>query len=206
VSSASCGDNATTVTFEISEELSSGVFTGIQNVCPSDVTFDLFNLLDGSESTNGQWTDELGTVVSNPLEVTTFSAGTYTYTYTVSNTCGNSSTEVSFLIPSNFDPGTNGSVTFCSDDSGADLFDYLGGTPEEGGIWSPSLASGTGFFDPSVDAPGTYFYSSPLVSGGCFQTSSLVEVTVEQSLSSGDFVGLTTYCTSEGTIDLFDLL
>ena len=76
------------------------------------------------------------------------------------------------------DPGTNGSVTFCSNDPSYDLFTALGGTPDAGGTWTPTMTSGTGMFNPSIDPAGVYTYE---ISGGCGTFSADVTVTVNPS-------------------------
>lgn len=54
--------------------------------------------------------------------------------------------------------GEDGNAAFVESDEPEDLFTYLGGEPDSGGTWSPSLSSGTGVFDPAVDSPGVYKY------------------------------------------------
>ena len=58
------------------------------------------------------------------------------------------------------DPGLSNSFIVCPGDTQPiDLFMYLGGNPDVGGFWIPALASGTGIFDPAVDAFGIYTYT-----------------------------------------------
>ena len=54
----------------------------------------------------------------------------------------------------------------CSNGAATDLFNQLGGTPDAGGVWTPALSSGTGLFDPTLDAAGTYTYSLNACGGG----------------------------------------
>ncbi len=56
--------------------------------------------------------------------------------------------------------GTNNSITFCFDSSPQDLFALLGPNAQTGGVWTPTLVSGTGVFDPAVDISGNYTYTS----------------------------------------------
>ncbi len=46
--------------------------------------------------------------------------------------------QAEYLIPSN-DPGTHGEVWTCSDYGNIYLANYLGGTPEMGGVWAPPI-------------------------------------------------------------------
>lgn len=57
------------------------------------------------------------------------------------------------------DPGENGTLEICVNSSSVDLFDRLNGSPDTGGVWTPSLSSGTGMFDPLLDAAGIYTYT-----------------------------------------------
>lgn len=74
------------------------------------------------------------------------------------------------------DAGTDGAVALCPGDAAIDLFAQLGGTPDAGGVWSPSLTFGTGVFDPALDLAGTYTYT--LTGGSCPPASADVMVTV----------------------------
>jgi gliding motility-associated-like protein len=74
--------------------------------------------------------------------------------------------------------GTDGNTTVCDTDPAVDLFGLLGGTPNTGGVWSPALSSGTGVFNPAVDAGGNYTYS---IITSCGTFSSIVDVTLNVS-------------------------
>ena len=76
------------------------------------------------------------------------------------------------------DAGEDGTANINSGDAPTDLFTFLGGTPDEGGTWTPALASGTGVFDPAVDTPGTYTYT---VAGGTACEDATAEVSVTLS-------------------------
>src|SRR5690554_8114899 len=72
------------------------------------------------------------------------------------------------------DPGLSNSIILCPGDTGAvDLFGYLGGTPDTGGVWVPALASGTGVFNPALDAFGVYTYT---FNNGCSLESTITVV------------------------------
>jgi len=54
------------------------------------------------------------------------------------------------------------------------------GSADAGGVWSPAMASGTGVFNPAVDAAVTYTYT---LTGAapCGNTSTTVDVTIDNS-------------------------
>lgn len=148
---------------------------GTVSFCLSDAPSDLFTQLGGTANAGGIWTPAMasGTGVFNPA-----SDPSGTYTYTVTNPCGTSSSSVVVSIAIGSNPGTNGTITFCSNDASSNLFSALGGSPDTGGTWSPAMASGSGFFNPAVDAGGIYTYS---ITTPCGTFTSQVTVTLNQA-------------------------
>ncbi len=166
------------------------------------VKMELFDSLGGAPDTGGTWNPALvsGTGVFNP---SVDPAGIYTYT--VSNApCQDATATVTVTITPPPNAGTNGAVTFCETALPVDLFDSLGGTPDIGGTWSPILASGTGFFNPDLDAAGTYTYT---VTGTdpCEDATATVTVTILPPPTAGTD-GAVNFCGNGTAADLFDSL
>ena len=135
-----------------------------QDLCGGSVTLDA-----STPDATYLWQDGS----TNPTFVAS-SSGTYYVEITDTiESCTSSDTIV--LGPTAPNTGTTGSTTPCTTDAPFDLFTVLGGTPDTGGTWSPTLNSGTGMFDPSVDVSGTYTYT---VTNTCGTESTDVDVSV----------------------------
>lgn len=179
-------------------------------VACNSATIDLNLGLDGTQDSGGVWyegPDNTGAVISNPTtyDVTGFSANTYQLTYyvTASAPCVEDSITITITIEEPLDAGTDGTpLDLCSNTGTIDLFTQLGGTPDMGGTWSPALASGTGVFDPLVDAPTTYSYT---LTNACGSFSSEIEVSVTQAANAGSDNSVL-ICVIDGVTDLFPLL
>ena len=65
------------------------------------------------------------------------------------------------------------------------MFDSLTGTPDTGGVWTPSLVSGTGIFDPSIDTAGIYTYT--VTNGACVSDTSEVNVIITNVTPISDY-------------------
>jgi gliding motility-associated-like protein len=181
LNSNACPPTQATVTITIEPFLNAGT-DGTVVFCESGVPTDLFLSLGGNPSPGGTWSPALtsGNGIFNPG---TDLAGNYTYTHTASTSCPADFAKVTVSIIENANAGISGNITFCENDSPTDLFTILGGNPDLGGLWSPTLSSGTGIFDPSQDQAGTYTYT---LSGTnpCLEISSEVNVVVDQLPSS----------------------
>ncbi len=196
-----CPDDTATVLVSLLPNPNAGN-DGTLNLCNSTEPQDLFNSLSGTPDTGGTWSPALnsGTGVFNP---SIDSEGIYTYT--ISNTCGSSSASVTVSLSGTNDAGTNGEIELCSMDTPINLFDSLGGTPNVGGTWSPSLASGSGIFDPSLDTAGIYTYTVSSSNTTCPEASAEVNVSILQAPNAGSD-GSLNLCNSTELQDLFNSL
>ena len=160
----------------------------------SNSTKDLFNEIIGNPGTGGTWTVPSG---GNPLNGNVFDPainipGEYIYTFT--KTCNTALTRVSIKVNVTIqqikNTGVSTSTSSCATTPSYDLLSLLGSTAEAGGVWSPALASGTGIFNPAVDAGGLYSYTFA-ATGVCPANSSSVRVnnsSVPITNSISDFV------------------
>ena len=173
--------------------------------CNDNNTINLFDGLDGTEDAGGTWNDDdaTGTLAGNSVDATGLAAGTYNFTYTVtaSAPCVDDSTTITITIEAPQSTGADTTLDICSNGVVTDLFTLLG-TADTGGTWSPALVSGTGNFDPAVDASGTYTYT---ITNACGTVSSAIVVTVVEAPNAGTNTTLAA-CASDAEIDLFTLL
>ncbi|KJD32436.1 hypothetical protein PK35_09470, partial [Tamlana nanhaiensis] len=175
--------------------------------CNNNSSIDLFTGLDGSQDTGGTWSndDNVGSLSGSTFDASGIAGGIYEFTYTVAATapCSSDSITIQVTVEEPLNAGSDGApLDLCSNNGTVDLFTALGGSPDSGGMWMPALTSGTGVFDPLVDAPGTYTYS---LSNVCGTASSSIDVSVTMAPNAGSDDSIT-LCTSGASIDLFDLL
>ena len=108
-----------------------------------------------------------------------------------------------FQQDSSYDVGEDNNLTVCIYDAPIDLFNSLLGTPDTGGVWNPVLTSGTGVFNPAIDAGGIYKYT--FASDACSGFSAvIVDVKTEPPVAGGDEI--LNLCFTDPPIDLFDVL
>ncbi len=110
---------------------------------------------------------------------------TYYIEYTTTGGCPDSQIE-SVVVFENVDAGEDGFVTVCVNSGGVVLFDYLGGTPDEGGYWLyPDNSPMSGVFDPLNDPEGDYIYHVD-ADGTCPFDESIVSVSVNEEITVTD--------------------
>jgi len=80
-------------------------------------------------------------------------------------------------------PGKDAILVICRNAPSVDLLDVLLGSPDSGGIWFPSLSSGTSIFSASLDAQGIYTYSH--FDAVCGNVSAQVKVEFPSELTAG---------------------
>ncbi len=201
--SSACDDDTATVTVIVSQ-LSNAGSNGTVNLCNNNGVVNLFESLGGTPDTGGTWSPVLnsGTGIFDP---TIDSEGIYTYLIVGSPPCPDVSATVTVSIETVPEAGLDGNLTVCDSDAAVDLFDSLNGNPTAGGVWTPTLNSGTGIFDPSIDTAGVYTYTISSTSGTCPDNTATVTVTITESPDAGTDA-LIVICTNDGLVNLFESL
>ena len=202
-STNSCPSDGATVTVLLETNFDAGI-SGAVSFCQGESSIDLFSILGGTPDLGGTWSPELasGTGVFNP---SVDLGGLYTYTLVGTAVCPDATASVSVTVEEQLNAGDDATITFCESDSPVDLFDSLGGNADLGGVWSPSLSSGTGFFDPLNDLAGVYTYTVSSSTAICPQDYANVTVVIEAKLDAG-LGGAVTFCENASATDLFTIL
>jgi len=91
----------------------------------------------------------------------TDTSSTLTYILTNGGICPDSSADVTVTVIANPDAGINGVLEICQDAQEANMFSFLGGTPDSNGVWTDNSGLVVdSLFNPQTEAAGTYFYTS----------------------------------------------
>lgn len=90
---------------------------------------------------------------------------------------------ISTVLPPN--AGTNSNLTLCSSDAPISMFQYLGGTPQVGGMWTgPNGSANANVFDPAIDPAGCFVYTVA-ADAPCPNASAMLCITVSQAVDLG---------------------
>ncbi len=183
------------------EQASNAGSDTILDICESEAPVNLLALLGGDAG--GTWSPALssGTDFFNPA---VDEPGVYTYTLLATATCNASQAEVNVTVNSQLSAGMGGSISLCTNVTAVDLFTLLTDNPDTGGIWSPTLTSGTGVFDPSIDPAGNYTYTVGGTSA-CPSDSSIITITLNVAPNAGND-NIINFCGDSAQLDLFTLL
>ena len=173
--------------------------------CSVDPPFNLFASLGGSPATGGTWTPPPGGPTTGTFTPGTSPAGVYTYTVVGSVPCTNATATVTVNVTNAPIPGTNSTITRCSNAGDVNLFLQLGGTPQSGGTWTkPDGTFHNGTYITASQPGGNYTYTVA-GTGPCAARSAIVQVikVVEPNAGSN---GNITVCSSDGPFDMIDVL
>ena len=154
----------------------------------------------------------------SPINLTTYTPGTYNFTYTqnvLPNPCPEESTTVQVVVLQDPEAGNAINQTFCEDDlvanSPFDLFNALDGTQDNNsGTWTDALGGAvTNPIDITVltVAGSPYTYNYTIDNGTCSDTEAIT-ITIEPAPESGTVNGSPEFCeaAAPASFDLFDLL
>ncbi|MCK0160872.1 T9SS type B sorting domain-containing protein [Allomuricauda sp. F6463D] len=160
--STNCGDAQDTMTLTITANATAGDDSVIA-ICEGDILTDadLFAQLGGNPDIGGTW---------SPAFV---GAGVYTYTVAAIAPCTTNAT-AQVTVTQQPNAGNDAVLYICQGDTitAADLFNALGGTPHNGGDWSPAPMGA-----------GVYTYT--IAADGNCSTSTMAQVTViEENLGA----------------------
>lgn len=168
---------------------------------PANQNINLFNLLGGTPTPGGSWTDlqqsgglNLSTGILNVWGVN--ESDTYVFIYTVNDaSCTDNVATVTVTI-GGYAGISNPNASACDDNSSVNLFQFLGNfpNPQLNGRWNDDSNSGAlrgNFLDATVSGLGTFSftYTMPAI-GPCPSVSATVDVTVHPAPEPGETIDL----------------
>jgi gliding motility-associated-like protein len=186
---------------------------GTITICQGTATVDLFDGLGGTPDLNGTWVDQDGTgqLSGSLLNAIGLPPGSYDFEYEVpaNGPCAADEAEVTVVVVPQLDAGSNGTLTACATNTQVNLFNGLGGSPQQGGQWIDLGSTGAlngQFVNATVLTPGTYTFRYRLLGIlGCDSDSAQVNLTVVGAPNAGTN-GSTSVCSTGDPVSLFQFL
>ncbi len=187
-----CLGDVDTVTVEVGAGLDPGI-GGTDTICGGNVAYNMFNSLGGDPSSGGTWVSGSipGVLTDSLLNASLLPpGGPYPFSYTVTQAgCGEASSMVDLFISTFADPGSDTTVTVCSNAAPMNLFGLLGGDPDGGGNWTLAGSTVGPTFNPATDEGGTFMYNLA-GTAPCNDTSASVTIIVNDPPDAGPDVSL----------------
>lgn len=198
---APCANDTAKLNVTVRQAPNAGTSRAVE-VCSDHAVFNLVDSLGGTPDAGGTWTGPNG-AHSGQFQPGSDPAGQYVYHVAGQSPCDPAVATVTVAVSPAPDAGTSTSVVNCSNDAAFALFAQLGGTPDEGGVWTGpgNTPFPSGNFIPGTTPPGLYTYT---VTGQspCDPAVSTVNVTVVTAPDAGT-AGTHVVCSSDGTFALF---
>lgn len=200
----SCLADTSTVVVTVGFQPDAGTDGPPQTYCSSAPNDTLFHLLGATPDSNGVWTgpSALGGGFYGVLNPSQAATGTYTYTSTGAG-CPDSSASIQITINQLPNAGNNSNATPCTAGGSTNLIQYLGGSPDPGGLWLfPNLTPAIMPIDLATAPNGLYFYI--VGTPGCLDSAQL-----GLNITQPPFAGISTsvtVCADAPTFGLFDTL
>ena len=202
---APCESDSATVTVTLISAPNAGT-DGALSACVSDNSVALFEGLGGSPQPTGTWTG--ANQVNGIFNATEVVPGTYSFTYSVTGggSCPVDQATVTVTVANALDAGNGGSGEVCSG-TDADLFSFLTGAPQPGGIWvdldNTNAVDDEGVFDASIVGVGQYDFRYVLPgSANCDGDSAVIQITVIPGPNAGTSDPISQVCSDEDPFDL----
>jgi len=214
-----CQSASSMLTITIVDGADPGMDNTIDLCTNFDSRIDLFDSLEGTPDSNGNWSDDDGTGVDlidpNNVDISGLTNGAYNFTYTIlaSDGCPEVSATVTLEIGNPTDAGMNNTLEICSDvASSLDFLNSLNGTPNTGGVWTDLDGSGLDLTDPlDVDisglVEGNFTFQYEVEGQGSCQDASAVLTIDFETIASAGINGSANICEGgNAIIDLFSSL
>ena len=192
----SCGTSTTNYAISVTTVPNAGTISGSPSVCTGSNIF-----LSSNGNIGGTWssgTPSVATVNSSNGQVTGVAGGSSIITYTVTNTCGSSSSSFTVTVNAVPNAGTiSGPNSVCT---GATI--NLSTSGNTGGTWSSgttgvaTINSSTGVVTGVSNGNSTITYS---VTNDCGTSSTTYAITVNAVPNAGTISGLSSICSGSGT-------